>query len=322
MAERDDIPYFSGPHSVPRTTSAPEPEAGPEPEVSPESASGAAPSAPETPLAVDAHDEQPVPSPPDDNPAQPMTVVSIGDDEGASPSAPESGARRTLALVAVGLAAVLVIWGLGLTVYSQRKVTTPFIVARTPDAAERILNARELAAGDARLVATREFASGLIMEQSPQTPTTLKPGSRVNVVVATATANVAVPDVFLLDQETAQKQIRSALFIPIVIDAYSSQVSRGLVASQLPRAGDQAFTGSPLFIVVSMGPGTPGVVAPTVVGKPHKVAASLIATESLFTRTLIVDAPGVAPDTVVDQIPPAGTIMPVGSSVVISLTSP
>ncbi len=106
---------------------------------------------------------------------------------------PRLGKRRELTLLAVGLAAVVVLCALWFAVYSQREVTTPFIVARTPVAAERILNAQELAAGDARLFATRDFAAGLIMEQSPQTPTKLMPGSRVNVVVATATANVVVP---------------------------------------------------------------------------------------------------------------------------------
>jgi serine/threonine-protein kinase len=160
------------------------------------------------------------------------------------------------------------------------------------------------------------------MEQSPQTPTQLKPGSPVDVVIATGTANVVVPDVFLADEATAQKRVRSALFVPVVINAYSSDVSVGNVVSQLPRAGDMAFTGSPLFVVVSMGPGMPGVVVPALVGKPHKVAASLLTSESIFPRTLIVDSASVAPDTVVDQTPAAGTILPVGSSVAISLTSP
>jgi beta-lactam-binding protein with PASTA domain len=242
------------------------------------------------------------------------------DAELAAPGSPQRS-RRTGLTIAAGVASLVVLFfAVWLAAVALHKVTTPFIVARTPDAAERILLANQLAAGNARLVATGQFAPGRIMEQSPQTPTALKPGSRVNVVVATATANVPVPDVLLADQSTAEKLLSSSLFVPTVIYAYTSDAAIGDIVSQLPRAGDMAFTGSPVFIVSSLGPGSPGIVVPALIGKSRKVAESLLATDSLSPRTLTVDAPTVARDTVVDQTPAPGMTVQVGTSVAISLT--
>jgi beta-lactam-binding protein with PASTA domain len=312
VANREDIPYFSGPRPASSGSPTPEPAA--------ESASESAAPSPDAATAADTHAEQRATVPRDDTVTAPPAP---GPPARASHSGAHSGARRKALLVAAGALAVIVVFlGVWFVLYTQHKVTTPSIVARTPEAAERILNDHRLLAGDAHLAATSDFAPGLIMEQSPQTPTEVKPGSRVNVVVATATASVAVPDVFLADEAVAQKQLRGALFVPIVINAYSSEVPNGEVASQLPRAGDRAFTGSPVFIVASLGPGSPGVVVPNLIRKPSKVAASLLATESLFPRMLTVDAPGIAPDTVVDQTPPPGMTVPVGDSVAISVTAP
>lgn len=298
MPDRDDIPYFSDPHAAPERSGAAE---EPAEESATESGQNAEASAEAEPEAA--------PAPEPDVPIAPV-------DPGA-----RSHRIRKAALVAAGaVAVVVVVLGVWLALYANRQVVTPFIVGRTPFAAERLLDAQGLVAGNARVVATNEFAPGLIMEQSPQTPTKLKPGSAVDVVVATGTVEATVPDTFLDPEATAQQRLRFALFVPIVIHAYSPQVDVGMIMSQLPRAGDTAFTGSTVFIVTSMGPGMPGVVAPALIGKPRTVAASLLATETLFPRDITVDATGFAPDTVADQTPPAGTVMPVGASVALAIT--
>ena len=301
-----DIPYFSGPRSTP-----PEPEPrsadesaaeSPQPDAPDVAVDAAVAGLPE----VEAGEAGPAPEPAADGAAPPRRRIP-----------------RQAVVVAVGVVAVVVlVLGVWFAAYGFHKVTTPFIVGRTPDAAELILNQHDLVAGNARLVATSQFAAGRVMEQSPQTPTALKPGSRVDVVIATATANVTVPNVFMARTADAQKLLGLTLFVPVVITAYNTQVPVGQVASQLPRAGDSAFTGSEVFIVESLGPGSPGVVVPALVGKPSKVAASLLTTESLFPRMLTVDAPSVAPNTIVDQTPEAGTVLPVGTSVALSVTAP
>ena len=306
MPDRHDIPYFSDPHAAPERSGAAEEPA--------EDSEGNAEAETAVPDAEPAADADPGAEPGTD--AEPEAEPAADAEPGAS-----SRRLRKAALVAAGaVAIVVVVLGVWVALYAHRQVLTPFIVGRTPFAAERLLDAQGLVAGNARVVATTRFAPGLIMEQSPQTPTKLKPGTPVDVVVATGTVEATVPDTFLDVEKTAQQKLRFALFVPIVIHAYSSQVDVGKIMSQLPRAGDMAFTGSPVFIVSSMGPGMPGVVAPSLIGKPRTVAASLLATETLFPRDITVDAPGLAPDTVADQTPPAGTVMPVGASVALAIT--
>ena len=304
MSDRDDNPYFSDPHAAPERSGAAEKPA----EETGEGTKARA-EADAAGTAEAGSEAEPTPAP----------------DPAAPAAQPDPGARsrrlRKAALVAAGAVAILVVvLGVWFSLYAHRQVVTPFIVGRTPFAAERLLDAQGLVAGNARVVATSQFEPGLIMEQSPQTPTKLKPGSPVDVVVATGTVAATVPDTFLDLEATAQQRLRFALFVPIVILAYSPLVDVGEIMSQLPRAGDTAFTGSTVFIVSSMGPGTPGVVAPALIGKPRTVAASLLATETLFPRDITVDAPGFAPDTVADQTPPAGTVMPVGASVALAIT--
>ena len=318
MPNRDDIPYFSGPRSEKPEPPAPEPSPAPEP--APDAVAGSSPS---SELDAAPTPESPEPQAEADG-SPPIEPDAESEPE---PPAPDPGAGprrlRKAAMVAVGVLGVLVVlFGVWFALYALRTVPTPFIVARTPAAAEGILGKSGLAAGNARLLATREFASGLIMGQSPQTPTRLKPGSPVNVVVATSTINAMVPDVALVDQPLAEQVLRGTLFIPVTIQVYSRQVRVGSIVSQLPRGGDMAFTGSPVYLAVSMGPGTMGPVVPALVGKPYKAAESLLTTQSIFPRKLMVDAPGVAADTVVDQLPPPGTIVPVGSIVAVSLALP
>ena len=233
-----------------------------------------------------------------------------------------SGAVRTSLFVAFGVvvAAALVLGG-WLFVYSRTPVSVPDVVALTPAAAEQRLIAAGLKAGNARLVATKEFAAGRVIAQEPKPPATVARGSSVDVSVSVTPTALLVPDVTYLAQGAAERALRATVLVPVVLSQYSAAVPIGDVVSQLPRSGDTAFSGSNVFVVVSLGPGTKGSIVPDLVGKTTRQAASLLASQTLFPYARNVDATGAAAGTIVDQAPEPGSTVVVGSSVAIAVTA-
>ena len=251
--------------------------------------------------------------------------LSIADDAIPAPSPVRPGlSRRTritlFVLAGCGVLAVLFAGG-WMFVYSQMPVPVPDVVALTPAAAEQRLVAGGLKAGAARMVATKEFPPGRVIAQEPKPFATIPRGSSVDVSVSVAPTAQLVPNVTFARQADAEQGLRALVFVPVVLDQYSPSVPVGDVVSQLPRAGDTAFSGGNVFVVVSLGPGTKGSVVPNLVGKTTRVAASLLASQTLFPYTRIVNATGVTPGTIVDQAPAPGAIMMVGSSVGYAVTT-
>ena len=87
---------------------------------------------------------------------------------------------------------------------------------------------------------------------------------------------------------------------------------------QLPRAGDGAVTGSSETLVVSLGPGG-GKSVPSLLGMSVGEASVAASSATLFAVARPVVANGVANGTVVDQVPSAGSVVPVASGVTLSV---
>ena len=253
-------------------------------------------------------------------------LVDLGMFDGSA-SQDDAGRRRLSPAVRIGLfvvaglavAAALFVGG-WLFLYSQRPVSVPDVIALTPQAAEQRLIAGGLKAGEARLVATREFAPGRVIAQEPKPFVTVARGSSVDVSVSVTPTALLVPDVTHARQDAAESVLQAAVLVPVVLNQYSPGVPMGTVVSQMPRAGDSAFSGSNIFVVVSLGPGTKGSVVPDLVGKSSRAAVSLLASQTLFPYARAVDATGVGAGMVVDQTPAPGSIMMVGSSVALAIT--
>ncbi len=261
--------------------------------------------------------EEPAPAP-----EEPVAVESA-----AAPEKPSSARRRLLprgVLIAVAAVVVLlmVIGGVWIYVYATGRIKIPSVVSLNPQAAEQSLTAGRLVAGNARFVATNDFGPGIVIDQGPPANTPVPPGSSVDVTIAVKPASQPVPDVGRAEQGVAEQVLRSQLFVPVVLKQYSQGMPVGQVVAQLPRAGDTAFTGSRIYIVVSLGPGTGGSTVPALVGQSRSKAEALLSDQTLFPYERIVTATGKAADTVVDQVPASGSRLEVGGSVAIAVTSP
>jgi serine/threonine-protein kinase len=142
----------------------------------------------------------------------------------------------------------------------------------------------------------------------------------VDVSIAVAPSPQVVANVTNIGQDAAVQVLRGQVFLPVVLTQYSGSIPVGLVVSQLPKGGDTANSGTNVFVVVSLGPGTRGSVMPSLIGKPIEKATSLLATETLFPFTRTASATGVAGGIVVDQTPAPGSTLMVGSNVALAVT--
>jgi beta-lactam-binding protein with PASTA domain len=222
--------------------------------------------------------------------------------------------------IAVG---IVVVFGIAVGAWYFAKATMPVhvpaLVSLTPNAAEKILTGARLGQGKATYRVTKEFHAGRIIDQSPAPYTNVAQGSPVNVTVAVAPRPAIVPDVVGSALSDAQALLEYELFKSNVLYAYSPSVHSGAVIEQLPRAGDTAPTGSDDVIVVSLGPGTPGVIVPKMVGETFVQASRDTSNTHLFAQPRAVTATGTPDGVVVDQAPSAGLLVPVGSNVWLSV---
>jgi serine/threonine-protein kinase len=252
--------------------------------------------------------------------------VDLGLSEGQAAENAKSSRRfprisRTGLVVAVAIGVALIAgFGIATYAYSAHPVQVPLVVALSPAAAEKKLTEAGLKAGNARLFATNAFAPGVVIAQEPMGLTTAPRGSSVDVSISVAAKALAVADVTNVAQSTAEAALRAQVVTPVVLTQYSPSIPIGLVVSQLPRGGDTAFSGTSVYVVVSLGPGTKGSVMPNVIGKPINEATSTLVAETLFPYMRTVDATGVAAGTVVDQTPAPGSTMRVGANVAIAVT--
>ncbi len=133
-----------------------------------------------------------------------------------------------------------------------------------------------------------------------------------------------VPNVVGLAQATAESNIVSAnLLVGNIITQYDVGVSAGDVISQNPTGGNVVVIGSPVDLVVSLGP--PQTTVPNVIGQVQATAESNIVAANLVVGTVTsqYDA-GVSAGNVISQNPVGNTTVVEGSSVdlVISLGPP
>jgi beta-lactam-binding protein with PASTA domain len=230
--------------------------------------------------------------------------------------------RRSPAVLWIAFV-IVVLFGLAVGAWYFAKATMPVpvpaLVSLTPNTAGKILTGVSLGQGKATYRVTKEFPAGRIIDQSPAPYSNVAPGSPVNITIAVAPKPAVVPDVVGAALSDAQAILEYELFKPNVLYAYSTSIHSGDVIEQLPRAGDTASTGSDDVIVVSLGPGTPGIVVPKMVGETFAQASRDASDTRLFVQPRAVTATGTPDGEIVDQAPSAGLLVPVGSNVWLSV---
>ena len=170
---------------------------------------------------------------------------------------------------------------------------------------------------DIQYVYSRDFDAGLIIRQSPEGGAEVRMGREIRVTVSQGPRFVVVPEVVGLRKTEAQLWItQQGLVLGEVVEEFNPDVPPNTVIGQDPPAGTRLEEGRTVDIRVARGTQPLTLVTvPDVRGRNLEEARSLLESLGLVAGT-IHGEPSVSfpQDTVIDQHPPAGDQVEVGST--------
>ncbi len=168
---------------------------------------------------------------------------------------------------------------------------------------------------------------GQAFEQQPASGESVDPDTVVLVAISTGPeetpepSTVAVPAVIGKTQADAEKALTGAGLTSQAVQSYSSSVAKGTVGQQWPPAGNKVAPGTPVALVISMGPkpadGTATV--PDVKGMDADGATQALADVGLVAQVVQIDDPEADTGVVLGQLPAPSSVVPAGSTVLIGI---
>jgi beta-lactam-binding protein with PASTA domain len=197
-------------------------------------------------------------------------------------------------------------------------VPTPALVGRPVVEARRV-------AGEAGLqvrVETQrpdpEYAEGDVTQQTPGPGVDIKRGRTIAIVVSTGLDIKTVPRLAGLTARQAQLDAEAAGFaVGDISEIHTDRVSRGRVIGSAPGPGASLPAGSPVSIIVSLGPPPLEIVMPSLVGKTPEEARLITEQLGLVVRSVKYETgrSRFLRDVVVLQEPVAGSRVVEGEAV-------
>jgi eukaryotic-like serine/threonine-protein kinase len=157
------------------------------------------------------------------------------------------------------------------------QTTVPDVVGQSRAAAEATLTNAKLAAGAITQQTSTEQSPGTVLEQSPAAGVALPSGGTVNLTVAQAPTETAVPNVVGKNEAQASAELGRAGFSPQAVTQTTTEATQvGVVLRQSPLAGHKARKGATVTIAVgALGPQTtPTTTTPSTPATPTPPAAS------------------------------------------------
>lgn len=193
-------------------------------------------------------------------------------------------------------------------------VPVPNVVGMTLSNAVATLLAADLVVGNVATMYSLTVPAGVIISQDPEAGTIVPYQSAVNLVNSLGLPPVEVPDVVGMTQANAEATILAAdLTVGTITEQYDDTVAAGLVISQNPAAGQFALYGSPVHLVISLGPAP--VMVPDVVGLMQTDAEAAIIAAGLTVGSITEMYNDLPAGTVISQLPFAGTSVAPGTAV-------
>jgi eukaryotic-like serine/threonine-protein kinase len=133
------------------------------------------------------------------------------------------------------------------------QVRVPDVSGDSQSGAEAALTAVGLAVGTITPQVSAGQAAGSVLSQSPSAGSSVRTGTKVNLTVAKASDEVAVPKVVGESETQAAAALGGAGFVPSVLTAATSEESKvGVVLKQSPTGGQMARKGSTVTLTVGV----------------------------------------------------------------------
>jgi eukaryotic-like serine/threonine-protein kinase len=192
-------------------------------------------------------------------------------------------------------------------------VTVPDVIGKSLEKAKDQLRDADLRTGKVSHAYSDRFTAGQVMRQSAAPDSDAPYQSEVRLVISDGPAPVPIPNVVGKPRAQATATLEGLGFVVDASEDYSDDVADGRVISQDPAAGDLQ-PGQTVSILVSLGP--PVFPVPDLVGMTRDAAVARIA--ELGLRPSVIALPGATGElTVASQIPLAGKIVRVGTTITI-----
>lgn len=167
-----------------------------------------------------------------------------------------------------------------------------------------------------RSEAAPDAVPGTVLRQSPAAGEMVDPGSTVVIVIATEAETVVVPRLVGYTVESATAYLES-MGLSYTIQEVDSTYPGGTVVNQDPQPGREVEPGYKVTLFVSNAPPVTTVMVPAVGGLGYKVerATAILAEHSLKAKITYYPTADYEPGVVIQQDPPAGTMVDKGSYV-------
>jgi serine/threonine-protein kinase len=225
--------------------------------------------------------------------------------------------RRNLRLALAGVAVAAII-ALALVLALTRpssggQVTVPSVAGQSEAVAVAALRHAGLVPVP-ELTASTTVADGVVISETPAAGSVVEKGTRVTLAVSTGPGSTPLPNVAGLTAAQATTKLKEAGFKPTTEKQASDSVTSGRVISTNPSAGTEAQAGSSVTVLVSSGPAQTTV--PDVIGQSRASAEATLTNAKLaagvITRQTSTEQ---SPGTVLEQSPAAGSSLPDGGTV-------
>ncbi|MGA0980548.1 MAG: Stk1 family PASTA domain-containing Ser/Thr kinase, partial [Candidatus Nanopelagicales bacterium] len=191
-----------------------------------------------------------------------------------------------------------------------------------PDVRGEPLAAAQTAITDANLAVgaitedwDAEIPVGSVVSTDPEIGDELKPGALVNLVVSKGPKPVKLPGLAGVEASEATAQLEAAGLVVTTTEEFSTEYASGLVVSSTPAKGERVPVGSTVALVISKGP--PPVEVPYLIDMKRDDAVYTL--QQLGLNVEINEPPFTPLNRVISQDPAAGTLIPVGSTVTITI---
>jgi serine/threonine-protein kinase len=232
--------------------------------------------------------------------------------------------RRMSPWAWVALVAVLIAAGLGvafaLGAFDGGGVVVPTLSGLTEEQAAAELETAGLTLGVVGTENSDTVAIGMIISQDPPAGEEVEPGTAVNVVVSLGIAEVSVPDLTEMSEQTAIDMLKASedLDYDRTIDENNSEIEKGLVIRTEPAAGATVPKGTSVVLYVSAG--VEQVKVPSVVGKTVANATAELEGIGLKVKTTESFSDTVAKGSVISQSPEANVVLEAGNTVTLEVS--
>ncbi|MDP2014299.1 MAG: Stk1 family PASTA domain-containing Ser/Thr kinase [Actinomycetota bacterium] len=195
------------------------------------------------------------------------------------------------------------------------RYTIPATQGQSVEAATAALSALPVEVGTQVPVFDNTAPAGTIAGTRPAAGSEVKRGSSVDLLVSKGPEPVQIPELIGKKQQGATAALKSLGLDADITRTYSESVAKGRVMSATPGAGTTVNSGTSVELIVSDGP--PPVVVPKLIDMRRRDA--IAALTRLGLKAKVISGQATPLNRVYSQNPAAGTEIPKGSTVTISV---